>query len=590
MAFLEKKFLILKSEWLFVFFFSTILISVAFIPFFHEIAQTPKDNVFIGTHNNALDYPMFISEILQSLKGRFTLLATFTSESQPGTLVHPIYIPLGKLGAILNLSPVFLYHLARIAFAYTLAFSTFYFLKYLFLSTNISISQFSTSKLKAKFAFLLALFSAGFVTIKWPTLKGWPEITGTYLSWWTGGDVLRRAVFQPHAMLKNTLLLLILTWMGRYLINVENYGAINVATTFLKKHKYLLYSLPAAAFLGLLDPMNTMTILILLAIYGIYKLIIITFRSSAIYRTITTRKPKNYGAGLGKMFSSTIFPLLIYALFALTSLLYMNWVFENTPWKSVKDWEARQFYTVPFWDYANHIGITFYLGVLGLLLLLARHKKSIFTFFTLSLAYGAMFLILTGVTQKFGLSTLRFFQTPVYIFLAGGTAELVITITKKIKFSNLLLVAFALLLFIPSTPAYIASFKDQWHEFKPWYWNIYPDKKNYEAMLWLRNNSRLESPVLSNSLVGSILPAISGNVVFIGHMVSTINYQEKDLLVKKFTEGKMDNNEALTLIKNGRIKYVYLAWGEQDRIDNKNYPFLQKIYKNEMASIYKVED
>jgi len=559
---MKKIFHFFSKDWYFAFLFSTILITAAFIPFFHETFQTPKDNIFLGTHNNALDYPMFISEIIQAQRGRWTFLAKFTSEAQPGTLVHPIYIPLGKLGALLNLPPPIVYHLARIIFGFTLALSTFYFIMQVFPSnTKVGIIS------KRKLAFLLALFSAGFSQFdfsKWPPLP-----VDTYLGWWTGGDVLRRAVFQPHAMLKNTLLLLILVWMAKFLTG--------------NSRKYLYFSLPAGLFLGLLDPMNTMTILLLLGFYGLYRTV-----KSGIKGLAT----KNIRYEI-KEFLIYIFPLIIYFIFAGSALLYMNWVFSATPWRAVRDWEAHQFYTVPFWDYANHIGLTFYLGALGLLLLILK-KRNIFTYYVIFLIVGPIFLITSGFTQKFGLSTLRFFQTPVYIFLAIASTEFISLIffaLRKIintlfsaRLCNLIFALCTLLLFIPSIPTYYLSYQNQYLEFKPWYWNIYPDKDFAAAADWLKLNTPLDSVVLSNSTAGNIIPAMSGNTVYVGHMVSTIDYGIKNDLVTKFLSGQMLPKDAKTILDNGRVDYVLLMWGEQYRV---HYPFLTKVYENPTTMIYR---
>jgi len=550
------------SEWFFVFILSAILISLAFIPFFYQQSQTPKNSVFFQVHNNPLDYPMFISEIIQAQRGRWTFLATFTSEPQVGTLVHPIYIIIGKIGGLFNLQAPFLYNFSRMLVGFILSFSIYYFIKTTFLSTSRSKDDICISKIKVKLAFFLALFSAGFAIISFE--NGKLKLIGSFLEWWTGGDVLRRAIFQPHAMMKNTLLLLILIWMGKLLTG--------------GKIKYLLLSLPAASLLGLLDPMNTMTILILLALFGIYKGIAF----------LLILKSKNSKKELNNLIVCYLY-LVIYAIFALVSLSYMNWVFEFTPWKAVKDWEAKNFYYINIWHYANHIGLTFYLGIPGLFLLFWK-KRNIFSFFSLSLALGSLFLLTSGITQKLGLSTLRFFQTPAYIFLAIGSSELIITLFNKIKahYLKLLTLIFVLLITIISIPSYIISFRNQFNEFQPWFWNIYPTKGYVNALMWLKNNSPLESVVLSNSLAGNIIPGISGNTVYVGHMVSTINYQQKDETVKKFLSGTMPENEARKLMKDGRIDFVILNWGEPERVEKNNYPFLKKVFQNEEASIYKV--
>ena len=551
---------IISSEWFFVFIVSIILIFIAFIPYFHQLSQTPKDSVFIGTHNYAQDYSVQISEILQSQNGRWTNIVKFTSEPQIGTLIHWFYFPLGKIGLLLNLDPFSLYNLSRAVFGLLLSLAIYYFIQFTFDTPKNSDTK--TTLIKRRVAFILALFSAGFSIINW---NFGIKFIGTYLPWWTGGDILRRAVFHPHAMTKNILLLVILVWMGKYLKD--------------NNKKYLIISLPLALFLGILDPVNSVSILLLLGGYGLYQ---------TIKFFLGLNKDKQNSNQEFKKLCTLIFALCTYAIFVLPPLFYLNWVFNNTVWKAAKDWEALQYIGVPFWEYANHIGITFCLGIPGLILLFWK-KRSIASYFALALTFGAIFLLTSEIIQKIGMYNLRFFQTPTYVFLAIGTTELIFTIAKKIKLSNLLLVAFALLLLLPSLPAYYLSIKDQFEQFKPYHWNVYPDKKYYQVLLWLKNNTSPDSIILSNSLAGNLIPAVSGNTSYIGHTVSTINFNQKNLLVKKFLNGEMNENEAKNFLMQGRIDYVILSWGEQFRVAQKNYPFLKKIFENETATIYKFQ-
>lgn len=558
-----------SQDWFFVLILSSFLLFLSFIPLWYQIKQTPPQNIFLGVHNNPLDYPMFISEIIQAQNNRWTFLAKFTSEPQIGTLVHPIYLPLGKITGIFDISPVSTYHLGRIIFGLAMSFSIYYFICQLF-----SSKEKAGFLAKRKLAFLLALFSAGFTVLDWSKFP--PSALSSYLPWWTGGDVLRRAAFQPHAMLKNILLLLIITWMGKLLVKNQK--------------KYLFYSLPAGVLLGLLDPMNTLTILIMLGIYLFFKYLF------AVVIYFFTRK---YQA-LDKKIIPSLVSYLLYALFALFALLYTNWVFNNTPWKAVKDWEAHQFYLVPFWDYVFHIGITFYLGALGIFLLIFR-RRNIFSYYILFLSVIPILLISSGYTQKFGLSTLRFFQTPVYVFLAIASTETIAFLFSLLfrfisflrlppfllslsSFSVIFSVYFAV--FLPSLPAYPYSLTQQINEYKTWYWNIYPDKKSYELMLWLKKNTSIEDVVLTNAFAGNILPAVSGNTVYIGHMVSTLNYEAKNIKVQNFLEGKMETKEAYQFLINSRINYLLLYWGENLRVESKNYPFIEKVYGNEAGFIY----
>lgn len=584
-----KKFLFLiSSEWFFILFFSFLVILLAFIPVIYQSRDTPAASVFMGTHNNAIDYPMFISEIMQSKRGRWTFLAKYTSEPQPGTLIHIIYLPLGKIAALFNIEPILMYHFGRLLFGLLLSLSIYYFLLQVFPGKKSSGLR--------KLAFLLVLFSSGFPKIEWTPA---PAVKGVYLEWWTGADVFRRATFQPHAMVKNILLILILVWMGKFLSSPK------------PNLKYLLYSLPSGFILGLLDPMNSLTVFALLGLYSLYKIPVFlkkTPQPAAVSPHISNQNDtpnllKSRQLEAAKALTETFLKkqtlksycllLLAYFLVAGAALIYLNWIFSHTPWVSVRDWEATQFTVVQFFDYANHLGIIFYLGIPGLLLLYWK-KRNIFSYYAFILALAPVFFITSGITQTFHLSLLRFFQTPAYIFLSLGTAYFIFGFlgffkTKLKTFPFLTLKSLILILiFLPSLPVWFYSLNYQITEYKNHYWNIYPDKSYYDSMVWLRDNTPQDSVVLSNPLGGNLIPAVAGNTVYIGHFVSTVNYSQKEAAVKSFLNGDLDNNNALKYLRQNRIDYLFLSWGEQYRLAEKNYPFLEKLMDNGTAAVYKV--
>src|SRR3989344_578739 len=229
----------IRPFWIIAFILSSVAISVSLLPTIRQFAATPEGTVFLGTHNNLLDYPMFVSAINRGQRGKWTNKAVFTSEPQPPDFVHWIYIPLGKLTKLFSLNSILSYQLGRVIFALTLCLSSFYFITQLFPTptdtgkkalqkpkSRVSLLRqfsFAASNLYSSIkslaqnphsglilaSFILSTFSAGFTRISF--VNNQLRLLGPYLEWWTGGDTLRRTTFQPHAMLKNTLLFFILS-------------------------------------------------------------------------------------------------------------------------------------------------------------------------------------------------------------------------------------------------------------------------------------------------------------------------------------------------------------------------------------------
>ncbi len=327
----------MSKSWLVAIIASIFLIALSLIPTYWHYQDAPLGKVYLGTHNNALDYPMFVAVINRAQRGKWLNKAVFTSESQPQDFVHWIYIPLGKFTSLLSINAIATYQLGRIIFGLALSLATFYFISILFGNKTTLLILGS---------FFLTLFSAGFS--RFAHINGRLEPSGSYLSWWTGGDVLRRATFQPHAMLKNTLLLLILALFTQKFKESRKINA--KISNFKFQISNLVLSL-AGFLLGIHDPMNTLSIFGLLGLYSLFQLF---------------KNRLNLAKTLAKL---PIKLFLSYSVFSLLGLFLTFWAFKYTPWKSVSNWESHQFYPVPFWEYANHLGPIFYLGIPGLLLL-----------------------------------------------------------------------------------------------------------------------------------------------------------------------------------------------------------------------------
>lgn len=544
---------IFKNEWMVIFLASSLMIFISFIPFFYQVAVTPSDRIFLGTHNNLLDYPMFIGDIKQARKGRLTFYVQYTSEEQKPTLVHYPYLLLGFLGRVFNLDDIGAYHIGRVVFGLLLAVSYYYF-----------ICQVFKEKTKRLGAFLLTVFSGGF--IKWALNTDGERVLTTYLTWWTGGDVVRRLTFQPHGMFKTVLLLFSVSFLGKY---IKGEG-----------RKYYFLALFLVPFLGLLDPgVGVPAVLFLLWGYLIFRVIVDFGRGKKVLIIIRF-----------------LLPFLIYSFAFLPFVFYMKWVFEKTPWKSITDFE-RKWHQLIFWkEYTGQFGVTFFTGVIGAVFLILNKRRSVFTWFNLGLVIPTLVLILTSLSHKLGFYNLRFFGIPMHLFMGIASVaffwQIGEFIAKKrglglaaVK-KNLMIMVF--LAIIPSVPSYFVSIKNQMKEFHTNAFNVYTTRSFWRAAKWMEENIPFNKVVLSNDLIGQIIPATSGNRVYIGHVVSTLNYDEKKNLMVRFFSGEMGKKEAERFIKEGNIDYIIAAWGEEGRIERAYGEMIVKIYDNEEVGIYKV--
>jgi len=550
---MKKWLVVFRNEWVLVFIFSSVLIFISFIPFFHQLAQTPSDKVFLGVHNNILDYPMYISDIKQAKAGIFPFYVQYTSEGQKPTFVHYPYLFLGWLGKLFNLDDIGLYHIGRVVFGLLLSLSYYYF-----------ICQVFKDKKKRLAAFLLTLFSGGLIKFVMNS-EGVREVA-IYLTWWTGGDTIRRATFQPHAMFKTALLLFSLAFIGKF---IRGEGK-----------RYYFVALTLVPFLGLLDPVGVLAIMGLLWIYLIVRSIFMWARGKKISKVLIY-----------------LVPFIFYSIAFIPFLVYMNWVFRETPWRSIKEFEKAWYNIVPLWEYMGQFGITFITGFIGGIFLIFSKKRSVFTWFTLGLVLPTLVLMLTRASQQLGFYNLRFFGIPLHLFAAIASTVLFWQIAKfitkwkglNLRIAKKYLIVIVIIVIMPSIPAYFISIQTQKAEFSPQFFNVYPTKTFWQAAKWMEENIVFDKVILSNDLIGGIIPAASGNRVYIGHVVSTLNFGEKKARVTKFLAGKMDEKEVSDFIRGGNIEYVVAAWGEQGRIEIAYGKMFVKMFENEEVSIYQVD-
>ncbi len=120
---------------------------------------------------------------------------------------------------------------------------------------------------------------------------------------------------------------------------------------------------------------------------------------------------------------------------------------------------------------------------------------------------------------------------------------------------------------------------------------MYPLKSWMDAIRWLRNNTKQEDVVLAKITAGNFIPAYAGNTVYFGQS-NTVDYENKQILVDKFYKGKMNTDEALLFLQNGRIKFVFYSIQEKELLSNRKleevYPFLTKVMENSTTAIYSI--
>ena len=117
---------------------------------------------------------------------------------------------------------------------------------------------------------------------------------------------------------------------------------------------------------------------------------------------------------------------------------------------------------------------------------------------------------------------------------------------------------------------------------------VYPDRQVMDAIFWLRDNTDHEAVVLTAETLGSMLPAYSGNTVYLGHGNQTVYFEQKMALMKRFYQGLMTRQEMKDFLQSNRLTYVF--YGPEERQIGKLLPvdFLAPVFQNDQTTIYQV--
>ena len=92
-------------------------------PTFYELKRSGdlhSDRQFELIHNFPTDYNFYLSRIREGLEGRWTSVERYTSEPHVGSLVHEMYVLMGRVGRWVRVPwhrAGDIYHVARIVLA-----------------------------------------------------------------------------------------------------------------------------------------------------------------------------------------------------------------------------------------------------------------------------------------------------------------------------------------------------------------------------------------------------------------------------------------------------------------------------------------
>lgn len=498
---------------------------------------------------NISDSNAYFSQLQQVAAGQPLIGNLFSSEAGPGTILHPLWMILGWIGGVFQLSPMTIFHAARVALG-------IFFILFLYYACDRLLVNTRTRNI----AFFLIVFSSG--------LGGF----FSQLPHDTDAAVLFLYPMDLWVAESNTFLTLI-------------HSPLFILSQILLVAAFLLFTsghrqssrLPLVCltfFLVLMHPYDAPALLLVPIVFVLARRVV----QRSADRTLWIADLKNI--------------LLMLGITGCVGAYYFATITENA---SLGGWAEQNVTPLPplnsfLIGYGALLPFVFF-GVR----ILFRDRKSPQPLFLLcwlltQLALLALpvqvnrrFLngmhIILGVVAAVGITPLfallqRTFRQRSSIVRQGVLWASAIIVVLFFGFSNIFVVQRS----IAGSKVPSASL-------------FYVSNDTLAAIRWIDTYSARDSIVLTGYAVGNILPALTPRHVFLGHWGQTAKYEEKRSIVHLWfyrTNGSDEEKEIF--LKTNKIHYVFLTPAER-RLgtfapDEKDY--LSLVFTRGDASVYRV--
>lgn len=536
------------------------------IKLFAQLIRLPPNNVFIGMTHYFEDFYYYLDQFYQGAHGGWLTYNNFTPENLAPTTIYWSHILMGKIGGLLGLEAFTAYNLSLLILKFSFLVICYLVLKRIF-PHNFWYRY---------FVFLVFLFSTSI-----PVGYAGEEGGMVYLPlriWGTKNLISSRFGNIPYRYVINILFLtsLLMTWdllsflQTLYMKGKERIISIK-RNEIIKMAKYLL---PLAFLMLLLTLSDSAVALVLMG---------------ATIIAMFLARPKT--ASKQYFYTCLIIAVAMLIPFLLAGVYLVKVINTDPVYSQAVRWDVGQYFE-QFQLIKPH-EVLFSFGLLGLLVLLGlysfiREKKNLFeqsSGIILLLCFCGFLFPRIFVFQFPGS---RFLFSSVYLFAAvvGLYGFLTVERLLHLKILPILIVLYLIInlgTFRLSLAQEIIPLEEPDFHF------TYMSNDFYQGLLFLRKLEPNNAIVLGNPDTSTdiMIPGLTGKKTYSGHLLTTLNVEEKDKLAHKFFYEKQKEEEALEFLRNNRIKYIILTSYSQYAINiGKEYPFLRELFGNKMIKIY----
>jgi hypothetical protein len=482
-----------RSELRWVLLASLAVVLFASLPTLYAWSRADTAHVFSGFIYNTEDANSYVAKMRLGARGEWLFHLFYTPEPHQPGLVFPFHLGLGKLAAVLGLSHVLVYHLARVVLGLGLLLTVYAF-----------VAFFTPDLIVRQLAWALVAVGSGLGWLL--TLAGATNWLGSLpLDFWVPEAYAFLVLYSlPHLALAEGLLLWALLWTLR---------GIQEANP-----RWCLPAGLASFVMAWIVPFYAGVLAVAL---GAYLLALLVRRRQIPWR----------GTGL----------VALTGVFAVPSVGYNAWLFTANP--SFATWAAQNRILSP---HPLHY-------VLGYLLLLVpavwgavraiREREARWLF---PVAWVLAVPLLLYVPFNLQRRMIAVMQVPLALLAAVGLQAWLgrrerakVAYVAVAALSNLLLVAGSVGLVSQRPPP------------------IYLPGAEIEALQWLNTAAQEDETVLASWEVGNTIPAWTDLRVFAGHGPETLHNTEKLDALGRFFQPETDDAWRESLLEAYGIRYVF---------------------------------
>lgn len=561
---LAKKLNIIKSEWLFVLVLSVVMIFISTIPYLYASYATQAGFVYNGLHAMTPgDLPVYYSYIEQVKQGNYLLENLFTSETTLPVL-NIFWLGVGLFAKLFNLSAFIAFQTTKILL-----------IPICLISLYLLISYFFSSKTYRKITFVFLLFSSGLGALASLILPNYLSNETFYFwpmdLWVPEYNVFLTLYHSPHLIASLTLIVLLFLF---FLLAIDT-----------NKIKYSFLAGLSGLLLIQFHPFHLPVIWIIPFLY--------IFFLAILKKKIETQHIKHF---------------LILICISLPSVLYYVWLIYFD-WATRLKSSQNHCYTPSFITVIISYGGLLFFSLLAVVAWIKKvfNKNSEQTkpFMDLIENNKMLFLVIWFISQFIFIFSPVIFQRRLseglQISMVFLTIMGIVWLKKylqqnfkhleldKLFFNQYLLIILFIIFFSASNWVII---NEDLKLFKQNYELFYETKEQRASYLWLKDNTATDSVIISVMPSGNFIPGIAGRKVYFGHInVETLYYDAKLARLNWFFKNNDQDDKKLDFLKQNNINYLYFSKYEKEfgKFDPKDKNYLEKVFSNDFAVIYKVK-